>query len=186
MSQLKNTHQARPTTKKGSRTLLEFLIILLVTFTLCFGIVRPFVAEVFYIPTESMVPTLEVSDRVVVNKLTYLFSVPQHGDIVVFESPDGEMDLVKRVVGVPGDSIEVVGGSLYVNEERWEEPYLNRELPDTNSYGPVTVPEGHVFVMGDNRADSADSRYVIGPVPLEHIEGEAFMRIWPLGKLGFL
>jgi len=185
MSQLKNTHQERPTTKKGSRTLLEFLIILLVTFTLCFGIVRPFVAEVFYIPTESMVPTLEVSDRVVVNKLIYLFSVPQRGDIVVFESPDGEMDLVKRVVGVPGDSIEVVGGSLYVNEERWEESYLNYELPDTSDYGPITVPEGRVFAMGDNRADSADSRY-IGPVPLEYIEGEAFMRVWPLGQLGFI
>jgi len=148
--------------------------------------VRPFYAEVFYIPTESMVPILEVGDRVVANKLVYHFNVPQRGDIIVFESPNGEIYLVKRVVGVPGDRIEVVRGTLYVNEERWEEPYLNRELPDTNSYGPVTVPEGHVFVMGDNRADSADSRYVIGPVPLEHIEGEAFMRIWPLGKLGFL
>jgi signal peptidase I len=147
--------------------------------------VRPFVAEVFYIPTESMVPTLEVSDRVVVNKLIYDFSVPQRGDIVVFESSDGESDLVKRVVGVPGDKVEVVRGSLYVNEERWEESYLNYELPDNKDYGPITVPERHVFVMGDNRANSADSRY-IGPVPLEYIEGEAFMRIWPLDQLGFL
>ena len=185
MSQLKNTHQARPATKKSSRTLLEFLVILLVTFALCFGIVRPFVAEVVYIPTESMVPTLEVGDRVVVNKLIYLFSVPQHGDIIVFESPDRESDLVKRVVGVPGDKIEVVRGSLYVNEERWEEAYLNYELPDTSDYGPITVPERHVFAMGDNRAASADSRY-IGPVPLEYTEGEAFMRVWPLNQLGFL
>src|SRR5829696_5925554 len=185
MSELKDTHQERPATKKSSRTLLEFLIILLVTFALCFGIVRPFVAEVFYIPTESMLPTLEVGDRVVVNKLIYLFSVPQHGDIIVFESPDRESDLVKRVVGVPGDKIEVVRGSLYVNEERWEEAYLNYELPDTSDYGPITVPERHVFAMGDNRAASADSRY-IGPVPLEYTEGEAFMRVWPLNQLGFL
>ena len=179
--------RARPATatKKGSRTLLEFLIILLVTFALVFGVVRPFVAEVFYIPTESMVPTLEISDRVVVNKLVYRFSAPQRGDIIVFESPDGEVDLVKRVIGVPGDKVGVVSGSLYVNDERWEEPYLNPILPDTSSYGPITVPEGRVFVMGDNRADSADSRY-IGPVPLEYVEGEAFVRIWPLDQLGFL
>jgi len=95
------------------------------------------------------------------------------------------LDFVKRAVGVPGDRIEVKRGSLYVNEERWEESYLNHELPDTSSYGPTTVPERHVFAMGHNRADSLDSRY-IGPVPLEYIEGEAFMRIWPLDQIGFL
>ena len=167
-------------------TLLEFLIILLVTFALVFGVVRPFIAEVFYIPTESMVPTLEVGDRVLVSKLIYLFSGPQRGDIVVFESPDEDIDLVKRVVGVPGDNVKVVRGSLYVNGERWEEAYLNYELPDKESdYGPITVPEGHIFVMGDNRADSADSRY-IGPVPLDYLVGKAFVRLWPLEQVGFL
>ena len=169
-------------------TLLEFLIILLVTFALVFGVVRPFIAEVFYIPTESMVPTLEVGDRVLVSKLIYLFSGPQRGDIVVFQSYywDAEgVDLVKRVVGVPGDNVKVVRGSLYVNGERWEEAYLNYELPDESAYGPITVPEGHVFVMGDNRADSADSRY-IGPVSLDYLVGKAFVRLWPLDQMGFL
>jgi signal peptidase I len=167
-------------------TLLEFLIILVVTFALVFGVVRPFIAEVFYIPTESMVPTLEVGDRVLVSKLIYLFSGPQRGDVIVFESPDEDIDLVKRVVGVPGDNVKVVRGSLYVNGERWEEAYLNYELPDKESaYGPITVPEGHIFVMGDNRADSADSRY-IGPVPLDYLVGKAFVRIWPLEQVGFL
>ena len=166
-------------------TLLEFLIILLVTFALVFGAVRPFIAEVFYIPTESMVPTLEVGDRVLVSKVIYLFSGPQRGDIVVFESPDEDIDLVKRVVGVPGDNIKVVRGSLYVNGERWEEAYLNYERPDESAYGPITVPEGHIFVMGDNRADSADSRY-IGPVPLDYLVGKAFVRLWPLDQMGFL
>jgi signal peptidase I len=167
-------------------TLLEFLIILVVTFALVFGVVRPFIAEVFYIPTESMVPTLEVGDRVLVSKLIYLFSGPQRGDVIVFESPDEDIDLVKRVVGVPGDNVKVVRGSLYVNGERWEEAYLNYELPDKESaYGPITVPEGHIFVMGDNRADSADSRY-IGPVPLNYLVGKAFVRVWPLEQVGFL
>ena len=166
-------------------TLLEFLIILLVTFGLVFGVVRPFIAEVFYIPTESMVPTLEVGDRVLVSKLIYLFSGPQRGDIVVFESPDEDIDLVKRVVGVPGDNVKVVRGSLYVNGERWEEAYLNYERPDESAYGPITVPEGHVFVMGDNRANSADSRY-IGPVPMDYLVGKAFVRLWPLDQMGFL
>src|SRR5919202_4006349 len=165
--------------------LLEFLIILLVTFALVFGIVRPFIAEVFYIPTESMVPTLEVGDRVLVSKVIYHFSGPQRGDIVVFESPDEDQDLIKRVVGVAGDNIKVVRGSLYVNGERWEEAYLNYERPDESAYGPITVPEGHVFVMGDNRADSADSRY-IGPVPMDYLVGKAFVRLWPLDHVGFI
>jgi signal peptidase I len=178
--------QATSNKENTPGTLLEFLIILLVTFALVFGIVRPFIAEVFYIPTESMVPTLEVGDRVLVSKLIYLFSGPQRGDIVVFESPDEDIDLVKRVVGVPGDNVKVVRGSLYVNGERWEEAYLNYEWPDKESdYGPITVPEGHIFVMGDNRADSADSRY-IGPVPLDYLVGKAFVRLWPLEQVGLL
>src|ERR687894_528861 len=180
----KNHRWRRSSKERGS--LLEFLIILLVAFALVFGLVRPFIVEAFYIPSESMVPTLEIGDRVLVNKFIYRFTEPERGDIVVFESVNGgEEDLIKRVVGVAGDEVEVRNGTLLVNGEARKEPYLNRNLPFNDSYGPSEVPEGHVFVMGDNRANSADSR-VFGPLPIENIEGEAFVRFWPPLRIGSL
>ncbi|HZC19341.1 MAG TPA: signal peptidase I [Rubrobacteraceae bacterium] len=174
----------RPPKKGGG--LVEFAIIVLIAFALVFGLVRPFVVEAFYIPSESMVPTLEVGDRVFVNKFVYRFSQPKRGDVVVFGSTEGEQeDLIKRVVGVPGDEVAVFDGALYVNGERWEEPYLNRDLPDTSYYAPTTVPEGKVFVMGDNRANSRDSRF-FGPLPIDNIEGEAFVIFWPPTHIGLL
>ncbi len=175
----------RRTPKKGGG-FLEFLIILLIAFALVFGVVRPFIVEAFYIPSESMVPTLEVGDRVFVNKFVYRFSEPEHGDIVVFESVEGESeDLIKRIVGLPGDRVAVFDGVLFVNGERWEEPYVNKLFPDNSSYGPETVPEGDVFVMGDNRSNSRDSRF-FGPIPMDKIEGEAFIIFWPLSSVGIL
>ncbi len=175
-------NQERRSAKKGGG-LLEFLVILLVAFVLVFGFVRPFVVEAFYIPSESMVPTLEVGDRVLVNKFIYRFTEPDRGDIVVFER-EGQ-DLIKRVVALPGDRISVRDGTLYVNGETRNEDYLNQEFPDLSSFGPVTVPEGRVFVMGDNRANSRDSRF-IGPIPEEDIQGEAFLRFWPPGRIGLI
>src|ERR671920_1880715 len=102
----------------------EFLVILLIAFALVFGFVRPFIIEAFYIPSESMVPTLEVGDRVFVNKFIYRFAEPERGDIVVFESIEGsEQDLIKRVVAVPGDTVAVQNGVLFVNGQPQEEPY---------------------------------------------------------------
>jgi signal peptidase I len=177
-------NQGRPKRKNGG--FLEFLIIILVSFVLVFGFVRPFVVEAFYIPSESMLPTLEVGDRVFVNKFVYRLGEPERGDIVVFRTLEGGgEDLIKRVVGVPGDSVSVRGGALFVNGERWEEPYLNDEFPDGSFYDPTIVPEGHVFVMGDNRANSRDSR-VFGPVPLRSIQGEAFVSFWPPSHMGLL
>ncbi len=163
---------------------MEFLVILAVAFVLVFGFVRPFVLEAFRIPSESMVPTLLVGDRVFVNKFIYRFTEPERGDVVVFESVNGgEEDLIKRVVGLPGDSIEVRDGVLFVNGERREEPYLNRRFPDSGFYGPTTVPPNHLFMMGDNRPNSRDSRF-FGPVPFENIEGEAFVIFWPPSHIG--
>lgn len=199
---------ARP--KKGGG-ILEFLIILIVAFTLVFGFVRPYVVEAFWIPSESMVHTLEVDDRVLVNKFIYRFTEPERGDIVVFQSVEGgpaaqepgligritglftgasattppKEELIKRVVGVPGDKISVQNGKLYVNNELQKEPYVNKDLPDRSFAAPVTVPKGHYFMMGDNRANSADSR-VFGPVPKENIEGEAFLLFWPLNRMSLL
>jgi signal peptidase I len=175
----------RRASKKGGGV-VEFLVILLVSFALVFGFVRPFVVEAFYIPSESMVPTLRIGDRVLVNKFIYRFAQPARGDIIVFESVEGGgEDLIKRVVGVPGDKISVRGGRLLVNGEPQREPYVYKKYPDRSSSAPTTVPEDHVFVMGDNRANSRDSRY-FGTVPEKKIEGEAFLRFWPPDRIGGL
>jgi signal peptidase I len=172
--------------KKSGGGVLEFLIILLVSFVLVFGFVRPFVVEAFWIPSASMVPTLKYGDRVLVNKFIYRFTEPQRGDIIVFKSVEGDgQDLIKRVVGVPGDEIAVRGGKLFVNGEPQKEPYVNKKYPDKSFYAPTTVPKDHVFAMGDNRANSQDSR-VFGPVPEKNIEGEAFLRFWPPDRIGGL
>ena len=172
--------------KKRRAGFTELCLTILIAFVLVFGFVRPFVLEAFRIPSESMVPTLLVGDRVFVNKFIYRFTEPERGDVVVFESVNGgEEDLIKRVVGVAGDEIEVRNGTLLVNGEEQEEPYLNENLPFDDSYGPTRVPEEHVFVMGDNRGNSADSR-VFGPLPVENIEGEAFVRFWPPSRIGLL
>ena len=179
----KGTTSEMPRTPKKVGGFVEFLVILAVAFVLVFGFVRPFVLEAFRIPSESMVPTLLVGDRVFVNKFIYRFTEPERGDVVVFESVNGgEEDLIKRIVAVAGDEIEVRNGTLLVNREEQEEPYLNENPPFTGSYEPTEVPEEHVFVMGDNRANSADSR-VFGPLPVENIEGEAFMRFWPVPEI---
>ena len=165
---------------------IEFVVILLISFALVFGFVRPFVVEAFYIPSQSMVPTLKVQDRVLVNKFIYRFSEPERRDIVVFQSVEGGgEDLIKRVVGLPGDEIAVRGGRLFVNGEPQTEPYVNKRFPDRSTAAPTRVPKGHYFMMGDNRANSRDSRY-FGPVPEKNIEGEAFLRFWPLDRIGSL
>ncbi len=170
--------------KKRKAGVAELVLTAVVAFVLVFGFVRPFVVEAYRIPTESMVPTLEVGDRVLANKFVYRVTEPQRGDIVVFDSvaEDDDQTLIKRVVGIAGDQIQVQGGVLYVNDEPQEEPFLNEEDLFRGFYGPTMVPEGHIFVMGDNRGNSADSR-VFGPLPLENLKGEAFMVFWPVSKI---
>jgi signal peptidase I len=186
ISRRSRRERRRDASKKGGGGVLEFLVILVVSFVLVFGFVRPFVVEAFWIPSASMVPTLKYGDRVLVNKFIYRFTEPERRDVIVFKSvQDDQQDLIKRVVGVPGDEVAVRGGRLFVNGERQREPYVNKKLPDRSFAAPTKVPENHVFVMGDNRANSQDSR-VFGPVPKENIEGEAFLRFWPPGRIGLL
>ncbi|HZC19342.1 MAG TPA: signal peptidase I, partial [Rubrobacteraceae bacterium] len=171
--------------RKWRGGLRELVATVFIALVVVFGFLRPFVVEAFRIPSESMVPTLEVGDRVLANKFVYRFHKPERGDIVIFDGVGGEEDqeLIKRVVGLEGDTIQVNDNTLYVNGEPQKEPYLNAELPSKGSYGPTEVPRGQIFVMGDNRGNSSDSR-VFGPVPLQNVRGEAFIRFWPVTKLG--
>jgi len=178
--------QDRQAVKKKLPLHLDFLIQLIIFLALVFGFVRPFVMEAFWIPSGSMIPTLEIGDRVFVNKFIYRFSEPHRGDIIVFESVDSsDEDLIKRVVGGPGDKIAVRDGKLFVNGAPQKEPYTNKKLPDKSTFAKTTVPKHHVFVMGDNRANSADSR-VFGALPEKNIEGEAFLRFWPPDRIGLV
>ncbi len=177
--------ERRAVPKKGGGV-VEYLVILFVSFALVFGFVRPFVMEAFWIPSGSMIPTLQINDRVLVNKFIYRFTEPERGDIVVFQSVESsDQDLIKRVVGLPGDEIAVRNGNLFVNGDPQKEPYTNKNLPDVSFFAKTTVPRNHVFVMGDNRGNSQDSR-VFGPLPKKNIEGEAFLRFWPPGRIGLL
>jgi signal peptidase I len=182
----RTAEEDRPTRKKKGGGIVEYLVILVVSFALVFGFVRPFVVEAFWIPSGSMIPTLQINDRVLVNKFIYRFMEPSRGDIVVFESVDDpDTDLIKRVVGLPGDRVAVRSGRLVVNGEPQKEPFTNKKFPDTSFFAATPVPKDHVFVMGDNRANSQDSR-VFGPLPKKNIEGEAFLRFWPVDRIGLL
>ena len=167
--------------------LLESFVVAVV---LVFLVVRPFVVQAFYIPSRSMTPTLNVSDRIVVNKLSYRFRDPARHEVVVFRAPREasyalqdleEKDFIKRVVGLPGDTIEVHGGVTYINGEpdtrvKLQEP-INYDLP------PVTVPRGKLFVLGDNRNQSNDS-HSWGLLDRRLVIGKAEMVFWPPARIG--
>src|SRR5206468_8605748 len=128
-------------------------------------------------------------DRVLVNKLSYKVHDVHRGDVVVFERPPGQpanaiKDLIKRVVGLPGDEIEAKNGVVYIDGKKLDEKYLVDGVT-TNNLPKQEVPSGHVFVMGDNRSDSADSR-VFGPIDEDTIVGRAFIRVWPPPDIGLL
>ena len=174
-------------------------------------LVKTFVIQAFYIPSESMVPTLEVGDRVFVSKFMFDGGDVARGDVIVFENPNpGELpdrsgvssvlhwlgegiglaqpeneDFIKRVIGLPGETIEIKENVVYIEGEPLDEPYLTEEARSSNGdLEPTTVPDGEVFVMGDNRGNSADSRYGLGTVPLDRVIGKAFVLIWPPSHVG--
>ena len=150
-----------------------------------FGVVRPFVAEAFLIPSESMAPTLEPGDSILVNKFVYRFSEPERGDLIAFESPEDGNINIKRVVGVAGNEVEVYDGVLLVNGETHREPYVEHQLIDSTFFGPQEVPADQVFVMGDNRSNSVDSRS-FGAVPEGDVLGEVSARFWPPRRAALL
>ena len=171
------------------RTLIEWAAVLLVA-ALVAVVLRTFVVQTFYIPSGSMEPTLQIGDRILVDKLSYHLHSPRRGDIIVFRRPPAEdcpgppvPDLVKRVIGLPGETISARGGNVYIDGRRLAEPWI--PSGDTTApFPPFHVPAEEYFVMGDNRGDSCDSR-IWGPVARSLIVGHVVMRIWPLGRIRF-
>jgi len=145
--------------------------------------IRTYVAQAFKIPSESMVQTLLVGDHLLVNKLLYHFSDPERGDIIVFKYPvNPDRDFVKRIIGLPGETLEVRGETVYIDGKALVEPYARWEKNPFSQglryhFGPVKVPADAYFMMGDNRNNSQDSR-VWGPLDRDLIHGKAFILHW--------
>lgn len=152
-------------------------------------VLRSYVVEARGIPTGSMIPTLQIGDKLLVDKIYYKSTELHRSDIVVFAPPpeaqvgNNKTDFIKRVIGLPGDKIQVTTGIVFINDKPLTEPYINQK-PNYN-YGPVTVPEGYLFVMGDNRNNSFDS-HSWGFLPVQNIKGRAFLRYWPPNRVGLV
>ncbi|MCR5176052.1 MAG: signal peptidase I [Anaerovibrio sp.] len=142
--------------------------------------IRTFIVELYLVDGPSMMPTLEHQQRLVVNKFIYKIREPERGEVLIFQYPrDKSRDFIKRVIAVPGDTIEIKEHNVYVNGELQNEDYILSKC--RNDYPKTTIPEGHVFVMGDNRNNSEDSRFPdVGFVPYNLLKGKAMMVFWPV------
>jgi signal peptidase I len=193
---------AKAAGSRRTRNLIEWIGVALGALLVAF-LIRAFLLQAFYIPSESMEPTLHKQDRILVNKLSYKLHDVHRGDLVVFEKPPNEAnstinDLIKRVVALGGETIEEREGKIYIDDRLLTEPYLRNGQnpgPDitwvegcsnpSTERTKCTIPDGHVWVMGDNRDHSHDSRF-FGPIDDDLIVGRAFVKVWPLNKIGFL
>jgi signal peptidase I len=206
--------------RDDGRSFLRELPVLIVLALVLAIVIKTFLVQAFYIPSESMLPTLHVGDRVLVNRLAYRFGDIERFDVIVFSDPNptpgqdrgivggfvhwlgegtgiakpGEEDFIKRVIALPGETWEIREGRVYVNGRQLEEPYLEGPV-DQRDFGPETVPAGSLFVLGDNRLHSCDSRFApdeagicrgLGYVPQDHVIGQAFVVIWPPSDMGWL
>lgn len=169
-----------------TKSVLEWMVVLGAAAVVAI-ILRTFVFQAFYIPSESMEQTLYQGDRILVNKVSYRLHDINRGDVVVFRRPDDQpgdiRDLIKRVIGLPGDVVEGRNSQIYVNGQLLVEPYLHGD--SFADFGPITVPDGEYFMMGDNRDQSLDSRR-FGTIAEDRVIGRAFVLFWPVDRVGLL
>ncbi len=202
--------QERDRVSASGRLLREGVVLVGTAMIIAF-LIKSFVAQAFFIPSGSMIPQLHVGDRVVVSKLAYRLHDPHRGDVVVFDAPNqvekdddrglpqkifkgilesvglstpSTEEYIKRVVGLPGEQVEGRDGRVYVNGQELIEPYLPQG-PTTRDFAPRTLGADELWVMGDNRENSSDSR-VFGPIKEDTIVGRAFVKVWPPPDLAFL
>jgi signal peptidase I len=202
----------KPELTRGQRLAVESVILVVAAVFLAV-LLRGFVAEAFRIPSASMEPQLDIGDRVIVSRTAYKLHDPRRGDVIVFDCPvaagcarPGKTNIVvrgirvveeavllrepqpeeyiKRVIGLPGDTVEGKNGIVYVNDQPLEEPYLPVGTR-TSDFAPTVVAPGHLWVMGDNRGNSSDSR-VFGQIDQDTIVGRAILRVWPPWRTAFL
>jgi signal peptidase I len=189
-----STNDGKGRTASTGRTILEYIVLAVVAVTVAL-LIQAYLVKPYRIPSASMENTLLIGDRVLVDRVSWRFSEPQRGDIVVFHPPFDGPVLIKRIIGMPNDEISLSGGFVYINGQRLNEPYVRRtngrqEPSEPFSNGlpwalqePFKVPAGSYFVMGDNRTDSGDSRE-FGPIKRGQFVGRAFARYWPPGRIG--
>jgi signal peptidase I len=200
MTEIPNQEPDNLPRAKSENFWIELLKTLGIAAILAVGL-RQFVAEARFIPSGSMLPTLQIDDRLIVEKVSYLFGSPNRGDIVVFMPPDKANQIcptpssadptkkpqkeafIKRVVGLPGEKVQVKEGRVYINDRPLREGYIEEE-PRYN-WGPQNIPDNSYLVLGDNRNNSCDSHFW-GVVPRSNIIGRAVVRFWPLNRLGGL
>lgn len=167
------------------KSLFEWVVIIAVAFVLSI-VIRNYVVDTRIVPTGSMLPTIQLQDRLIVDRLFYKYDIIERGDIIVFQAPVAAMedkDLVKRVIGLPGEKVEIKNSKVYIDGKALNEPYIGS--PVNYEYGPITVPEDSYFMLGDNRGASKDS-HVWGFLPSDKILGRVWIRYWPLKEFGIL
>lgn len=163
------------------RELVETVVLALVLFL----VIRQ-VVQNYRIESHSMEPNFYEGQFVLVNKLAYKLGTPHRGEVLVFHNPNNlDEDYIKRIIGLPGDQVEVVGDTILINGQELPQPYTHNLNPEGSNYGPVVVPDNSLFVMGDNRPRSSDSR-AIGPIDEHLVVGRAWLRIWPLNLFGLV
>lgn len=184
--------QSKREEKGGLSTFASFLIMIATVLVAYFGL-RTFVVGTYEIPSGSMLDTIQIGDRVFSEKVSYYFRDPEQGDIITFADPENpQRTLIKRVIAVGGQTVDLKDGYVYVDGKKLDEPYTEgkQSLPLNTAYGvsityPYTVPDGYLWVMGDNRTNSADSRY-FGAVSKDSVTGHANFTFWPLNRIGIL
>jgi len=168
------------------RWLVETAILVGLAFLLAQGI-KTFIVQPYIIPTGSMIPTIELRDRVLAEKISYRFRTPKVGEVVVFNDPTGQHPkLIKRVIAVAGQTVDIRDRKVYIDGKALDEPYVHGKITELGTVPvPVKVPNGYVWLMGDNRPNSGDARF-FGVQPISAVEGRAFFTYWPPSRIGEL